>query len=70
MITTIIFDLSEVYLTGMKGIEKHIEEMTGQDVHEDILHLEEETQQLFHGEITEEAYWPLYSASHYRTAQS
>lgn len=56
MVTTIIFDLSEVYLHGMKGVEKRIEITLGVDVPNKI-YVEKEADQFFNGEITEEKFW-------------
>ncbi|MCL5438679.1 MAG: HAD family phosphatase [Patescibacteria group bacterium] len=56
MITTIIFDLSEVFFSGMRGIEKRITKITGAEITSKIC-FEDESEQLFHGKITEEEYW-------------
>ncbi len=57
MITTIIFDLSEVYLGGMYGIEKKISEHTGIDVPHDFVVKQKVTGEFFHGKVTEEVFW-------------
>ncbi len=57
MITTIIFDLSEVYLHGMWGIEAVIEKTIQKEVPDDALYLTSEAQQFHLGQITEEAFW-------------
>jgi putative hydrolase of the HAD superfamily len=56
MITTIIFDLSEVYLHGMQGIERKIEKLLGIKIPTQI-YIEKESDQFFKGEITEEEFW-------------
>lgn len=61
MITTIIFDLSEVYLQGLKGTEKHIQskiKISNSDL------LVYELHQLFLGEVTEDEYWSLIKKRH------
>lgn len=57
MITTIIFDLSEVYLGGMYGIEEKITAHSGQEVPNDYIHKLDVTHDFFHGKITEEEFW-------------
>lgn len=57
MISTIIFDLSEVYLGGMYGIEEKIAAHSGQAVPNDYIHTLDVTQDFFHGKITEEEFW-------------
>jgi epoxide hydrolase-like predicted phosphatase len=57
MITTIIFDLSEVYLHGMWEIEVIIEKAINRDVPRDVLYLTDEAQQFHLGQITEETFW-------------
>lgn len=57
MISAIIFDLSEVYLHGMKGVEEKIEVAFGINVPNNKLHTGKETEQFFNGEITEERFW-------------
>lgn len=57
MITTIIFDLSEVYLGGMYGIEEKIALHSGQEVPNDYIHRLDVTHDFFHGKITEEEFW-------------
>lgn len=56
MVTTIIFDLSEVYIHGMQGIEERITAAFGTEVTND-LYLDEASEKLFHGKITEDEYW-------------
>ena len=56
MITTIIFDLSEVYLHGLLGVEKRLSEIIGFSVQNDYI-LTNKSEKLFNGEITEEDYW-------------
>lgn len=56
MITTIIFDLSEVYLNGLLGTEKRLGKRLNITMSNPDLMIPE-LEQLFHGEITEEAYW-------------
>lgn len=58
MITTIIFDLSEVYLTGLLGIEEEISKFINKppeevlnDINDELLIL------LFKGKITEDYFW-------------
>lgn len=57
MITTIIFDLSEVYLQGLKGTEDRINAAYRSAIKNPALMYMEEATKLFHGEITEEDYW-------------
>jgi HAD superfamily hydrolase (TIGR01509 family) len=56
MINTIIFDLSEVYLHGLLGTEERLSKRLGVTVTNPQL-LIPETQDMFNGLITEEAYW-------------
>lgn len=56
MITTIIFDLSEVLLTGLLGTERQIYEMYGIKVENSQWRIKEQGK-LFHGEITEDEYF-------------
>ena len=58
MITTIIFDLGEVYLNGLRGVEHVLEPMLG--IKADSIRPElvgTEANALFRGEISEEEYW-------------
>ncbi len=58
-ITTIIFDLAEVLLTGLLGMEDHLAprlKLKKEDIQNQLLH-GKESASLFHGEITEEEYW-------------
>ena len=57
-IETIIFDLSEVYVQGIKGVEFEIARVLdlNKDYVRNILR-GEKTQQLFRGEMSEEQYW-------------
>ena len=57
MITTIIFDLAEVYLKGFWGVEHHLEPLLGkaEEIYPKLKG--EEFIALMHGEITEEEYW-------------
>jgi epoxide hydrolase-like predicted phosphatase len=64
MITTIIFDLSEVYLHGMYGIESIIAARAGMPVIDDSLHTMPEAQQFFNGQITEDAFWTAMITHH------
>jgi HAD superfamily hydrolase (TIGR01509 family) len=59
MITTIIFDLSEVYLKGFYGIEDYLEEALGMKAAEikDKLQGGSEFQLLMEGKITENNFW-------------
>lgn len=60
MITTIIFDLSEVYLTGFKGIEVQLAPIIGVNQRQRHIHNSlnsTDLNLLFNGEITEEEYW-------------
>ena len=58
MITTIIFDLSEVYLTGFLGVERRLEKLLGIPANEIKAGLNgPELAAFFHGELTEEEYW-------------
>jgi len=58
MITTIIFDLAEVYLKGFKGIEHYLEpilKMKPKEIYQKISG--EEFIEFMHGEITEDGFW-------------
>ncbi|MFA5929981.1 MAG: HAD-IA family hydrolase [Candidatus Micrarchaeia archaeon] len=58
MITTIIFDLSEVYLTGLLGAEHNLEKILGIKANEIKRGLTgPELAAFFHGELTEDEYW-------------
>ncbi len=57
MISTIIFDLSEVYLGGMYGIEQKISKLTGIPVPQDFVMKQKITRDFFHGVVTEEIFW-------------
>ena len=57
MITTIIFDLSEVYLQGLKGTEDRINAAYGIHIANPALMNMKEAGKLFHGEISEETFW-------------
>lgn len=57
MISTIIFDLSEVYLGGMYGLEEKISRISDTKVPPNYLYIQEETQDFFHGKITEDEFW-------------
>lgn len=56
MITTIIFDLSEVYLQGMKGTEDRINKIYGTNLKEATFMQTKAAKQFFHGEITEKMF--------------
>lgn len=56
MITTIIFDLSDVYLHGVAGSGKHLQKRLGTKI-TDLNILLFELDQLFLGEISEDIYW-------------
>lgn len=58
MITTIIFDLSEVLLYGAAGIDKHLNKKVGHKI-TDSDFLISELDQLFLGKISEETYWQI-----------
>lgn len=75
MITTIIFDLSEVLLTGLLGTERQIYDMYGLKVENSQWKIKEQ-EKFFHGEITEDEYfdavikkygWQI-NANHLKTA--
>lgn len=55
MITTIIFDLSEVYLYGLVGSYRHLGEKINESISDKNYFLPE-LNQLFHGRISEDAY--------------
>ena len=58
MITTIIFDLAEVYLKGIKGIEYYLEPILNKKAKDIYLSLKgKKFIDLMHGKITEEEYW-------------
>lgn len=63
MITTIIFDLSEVYLRGLLGIEYYLEQNYNIKIDNSEWH-DEYLQKLFHGEITEEEFWITIIRTH------
>lgn len=56
MISTIIFDLSEVYLQGLLGVEAEISKRINKKVANDAVFNEVSTK-FFHGQLTEEDYW-------------
>src|SRR3989344_2129133 len=56
MISTIIFDLADVLLTGLLGVEKYIFEMYGLRVENSQWKIKE-LNEFFHGKISEEKYW-------------
>lgn len=58
MITTIIFDLSDVYLHGIAGSGKYLQSKIGTNVSDNHL-LIDELDRLFLGEISEEKYWRI-----------
>ncbi len=58
MITTIIFDLSEVYLKGLIGVEHHLEPILKMSPNKIYPKLTGENfNQLMNGKISEEEYW-------------
>lgn len=58
MVSTIIFDLAEVYLKGLLGVEHYLEPLVGIKAKEIQSRLQgKELISLFHGEISEEEYW-------------
>lgn len=58
MITTVIFDLSEVYLKGLIGVEDILEPILGITAKEIYPKIRiKEVNDLFFGKITEEEYW-------------
>ena|SRR3989344_6929718 len=58
MIETVIFDLGEVYLTGMIGAEREISRGLCMNAAETWSHLNHDgLTDLFRGETTEDAYW-------------
>lgn len=63
MITTIIFDLSEVYLQGIFGSEKHLQEKVGKTVTFSDIWIPE-IELLFQGKITEDTYWQAILNKH------
>jgi HAD superfamily hydrolase (TIGR01509 family) len=62
-VDTILFDLAEVYMRGLKGANEALGEQLGQPIPEALL-LGNEAVQLFHGEITETEYWEALLATH------
>jgi len=57
-ITTIIFDLSEVYLKGLIGVEHYLEpvlKMEPKEIYSKLIG--ENFGKLMHGKITEDEYW-------------
>lgn len=57
MISTIIFDLSEVYLSGMYGIEEKISKIADLSSPQEELYLQKEAEEFFHGQISEDEFW-------------
>jgi putative hydrolase of the HAD superfamily len=55
-VDAILFDLSEVYLRGLKGTHRRLGSHLNMPVADDAF-LGAEATRLFHGEITEEEYW-------------
>lgn len=64
MITTIIFDLSEVYLRGMYGIEEKISHISGAEIPLDYIHLQQEAKDFFYGKISENEFWQRLITRH------
>lgn len=64
VISTIIFDLSEVYINGMYGIEEKIAGSTGQFVKNDYIHSLDVTKDFFNGKISEDEFWDKLIISH------
>ncbi len=59
MKTTVIFDLSEVYLRGLKGTEEILEPLLKipvENIKEILLH-GKHTSKFFHGEVNEKEFW-------------
>lgn len=56
MITTIIFDIGDVYIQGLVGSARYVQQKTGALVPEYYFY-EKEYDQLTLGQITEEVYW-------------
>lgn len=63
MIKTIIFDLSEVYLSGLLGTNKILSKRLGTNIASSDLHIPE-IQQLFEGKISEDRYWESILLKH------
>ncbi|MFZ2357163.1 MAG: HAD family phosphatase [Candidatus Omnitrophota bacterium] len=63
MITTIIFDLSEVYLRGLWGTHEYLSKRLNLTITPEHLY-NETAHQLFLGNITEEAYWKIILEKH------
>lgn len=57
MITTLIFDLSEVFFQGMKGTEGRLNKKYGTKLNNSTFMLSKAAVQFFHGEITEDMFW-------------
>jgi len=58
LITTIIFDLAEVYLQGIIGVEHRLVPILGVEAKKVATGLRgSDLTELFHGKITEEEYW-------------
>ncbi len=57
MISTIIFDLSEVYLRGMFGIEEKISKEIKSLVPSDFIYKSKAAEEFFYGKITENEFW-------------
>jgi putative hydrolase of the HAD superfamily len=64
MITTIIFDLAEVYLYGMKNVERRIEKFLGKKI-KNAIDEGEDVNQFFLGKITEEELWQRIIEEHH-----
>ena len=56
MITTIIFDLSDVYINGVVGVDKYIQKNISQKISMKNIFITE-IDQLFRGEISENLFW-------------
>jgi HAD superfamily hydrolase (TIGR01509 family) len=56
VISTIIFDLSEVLLHGLLGIEDYLYQQYGLKVENSVWKIQE-LEKFFHGQITEDEYW-------------
>lgn len=58
MITTIIFDLGEVYINGVPGLEDRLKPILGTDVKKIYKEIwGEDLASYFRGELTEDEYW-------------
>lgn len=63
MVTTIIFDLPEVFLSGLLGTERLLENKLNVSIPNKIFFIPE-IDDFFHGVISEDEYWEVFKTKH------